>query len=162
MTMQVFDVEIAYHVPVVAESREAAEKLVLSRRVLRDILTADYEPEARATPVPTRERLPDGTPVESVYEGELPWITPAAELLQASLAWTVEEWQDRLEARAADDEKVARAEAEKAARDLAAQVPLPLVTAVEWAHAGGRDECPHGYAAGVPCPRCAAIGLVTP
>ena len=33
-----------------------------------------------------------------------------------------------------------------------------VVSSVEWARAGGPDECPHGYAAGIPCPRCAGGG----
>lgn len=30
---------------------------------------------------------------------------------------------------------------------------------LEWAAAGGPNECEHGYAAGVPCPACEGAGL---
>jgi hypothetical protein len=30
------------------------------------------------------------------------------------------------------------------------------VSYLDWQHAGGDDECAHGYAVGVPCPRCDA------
>lgn len=31
---------------------------------------------------------------------------------------------------------------------------------VRWAYAGGPDECKHGHAAGIPCPRCDAASRV--
>jgi len=30
----------------------------------------------------------------------------------------------------------------------------------EWAYAGGPDECPHGYAAGIPCPLCPHLNWI--
>lgn len=34
----------------------------------------------------------------------------------------------------------------------------PTARSVPWSHAGGPNECPHGYAEGVPCPACLSDG----
>jgi hypothetical protein len=33
---------------------------------------------------------------------------------------------------------------------------MPKKAYIPWADAGGPNECPHGYAEGIPCPRCDA------
>jgi hypothetical protein len=42
-------------------------------------------------------------------------------------------------------------------RRRAAEVAMSEKKYLDWAFAGGPNECAHGYAAGIPCPKCDAL-----